>query len=72
MELLVLIAGITACVFLVQSIKAKRLISQLRIELAARHNDLKGTEGGGGVASLRSGQYAAFPVFDALLTNRTL
>lgn len=48
MELMVLIAGITACVFLVQSIKAKRLISQLRIELAARHNDLKGTEGGGG------------------------
>lgn len=47
MELLVLIAGITVCVFLVQSIiKAKRLISQLRIELAARHNDLKGTEGG--------------------------
>lgn len=44
MELLALIAGITACVFLVQSLKARGLISQLRMELASRQNDLKSTE----------------------------
>ncbi|MCP6699361.1 DUF4041 domain-containing protein [Pseudomonas donghuensis] len=51
MELLALIAGITACVFLVHSLKAKGLIGQLRGELAARQNDLKVTEEE--VASLR-------------------
>lgn len=44
MELLALIAGITACAFLVQSIRAKGKISQLRMELTARQNDLKLTE----------------------------
>lgn len=44
MELLALIAGITACAFLVQSIRAKGTISQLKMELAARQNDLKLTE----------------------------
>ncbi|KDN96991.2 DUF4041 domain-containing protein [Pseudomonas donghuensis] len=41
MELLALVAGISACVFLVQSIKAKGLISQLKMELAARQHDIK-------------------------------
>ncbi|WP_200625921.1 DUF4041 domain-containing protein [Pseudomonas sp. LAM2023] len=44
MELLALIVGITACAFLVQSIRAKGKISQLRMELTARQNDLKLTE----------------------------
>jgi hypothetical protein len=44
MELLALIAGITACAFLVQSIRAKGKISQLKMELTARQNDLKLTE----------------------------
>ncbi|MHB2081327.1 DUF4041 domain-containing protein [Pseudomonas asiatica] len=44
MELLAIIAGITACVFLVQSIRSKRLIAQLRLELTARQSDLKLTE----------------------------
>ncbi|AZC37788.1 DUF4041 domain-containing protein [Pseudomonas chlororaphis] len=44
MEFLALIAGITAFVFLVKSTKAKGLISQLKMELAARQNDLKVTE----------------------------
>ncbi len=46
MELLAIVAGITACVFLVQSIRAKGVIGQLRIELEARQNDLKSTEEG--------------------------
>ncbi|MEG1043089.1 MAG: DUF4041 domain-containing protein, partial [Pseudomonas sp.] len=36
--------GITACVFLVQSLKAKGLIRQLRMELASRQNDLKSAD----------------------------
>ena len=46
MELLAIVAGITACVFLVQSIRAKGVIGQLRIELEARQNDLKSAEEG--------------------------
>ena len=44
MELLAIVAGITALAFIVQSIRAKGQIDQLRIELAARQNDLKLTE----------------------------
>ncbi|BBH46671.1 DUF4041 domain-containing protein [Pseudomonas sp. KU43P] len=44
MELLAIVAGITALAFFVQSIRAKGQIDQLRIELAARQNDLKLTE----------------------------
>lgn len=44
MELLALIAGIAACVFLVQTVRSKGMIGQLRMELAARQNDLKLTE----------------------------
>ncbi|MBK4998981.1 DUF4041 domain-containing protein [Pseudomonas sp. S31] len=44
MELIAIVAGITACVFLIQSIRAKGVIGQLRMELAARQNDLKSTE----------------------------
>jgi hypothetical protein len=44
MELLALFAGIAACVFLVQSIKAKGRIKQLQVELAARQDDLKNSE----------------------------
>jgi|GEM_PF-6205691 len=44
MELLAIVAGITACVFLVQSIRARRVVGQLRRELEARQNDLRSTE----------------------------
>lgn len=44
MELLALAAGIAACVFLVQSVRAKRLVGQLRVELVERQNELKLTE----------------------------
>lgn len=44
MELLALIAFITAFVLLVKNTKAKGLISQLKMELAARQSDLKVTE----------------------------
>lgn len=44
MELLAIVAGITALAFFVQSIRAKGQINQLRMELAARQNDLKLTE----------------------------
>lgn len=44
MELLALIAGITACVFLIQSIKAKKRLKQLQAELAAGEGKLKGSE----------------------------
>jgi hypothetical protein len=44
MELLAIVAGITALAFFVQSIRAKGQIDQLRVELAARQNDLKLTE----------------------------
>ncbi|MFG0533758.1 DUF4041 domain-containing protein [Pseudomonas sp. yb_2] len=44
MELLAIVAGITALAFFVQSIRAKGQIDQLRAELAARQNDLKLTE----------------------------
>ncbi|MBH3372417.1 DUF4041 domain-containing protein [Pseudomonas juntendi] len=44
MELLALAASLAACVFLVQTLRAKGLIGQLRMELAARQSDLKVTE----------------------------
>ncbi|UUQ64864.1 DUF4041 domain-containing protein [Pseudomonas fuscovaginae UPB0736] len=44
MELLALIAGITAFVFLIKNTKAKRLINDLRAELAAKQGGLKQTE----------------------------
>ncbi|AIB42890.1 DUF4041 domain-containing protein [Pseudomonas sp. WCS374] len=44
MEVLAILAGITACVFLIQSIKAKKRIKQLQTELAAGESDLKGSE----------------------------
>ncbi|MBF8776313.1 DUF4041 domain-containing protein [Pseudomonas fulva] len=44
MELLALAASIAACVFLVQSLRAKGLIGQLRMELTAKETDLKVTE----------------------------
>lgn len=44
MELLAIVAGITALAFFVQSIRAKGQIDQLKVELAARQNDLKLTE----------------------------
>ncbi|MNL27746.1 hypothetical protein D3C87_1493540 [compost metagenome] len=44
MELLALIAGITAFVLLIKTTKAKGLISQLKMELTSRQNDLKSTE----------------------------
>lgn len=51
MELLALIAGITAVVFLINSVRAKGQINQLKTELAARQNDLRTTEEG--LATLR-------------------
>lgn len=45
MELLALIAGIAAFVFLVKNTKAKGLINRLKMELAARQNELKAAEG---------------------------
>lgn len=44
MELLALVAGIAAFVFLVKSTKAKALVNQLRMELTARQNDLRSAE----------------------------
>ena len=44
MELLALIAGIAAFVLLIKTTKAKGLISQLKMELTSRQNDLKSTE----------------------------
>ncbi|MFA7894882.1 DUF4041 domain-containing protein [Pseudomonas putida] len=44
MELLALAASIAACVFLVQSLRAKGLIGQLRMELTAKETDLEVTE----------------------------
>ncbi|MDD0976385.1 DUF4041 domain-containing protein [Pseudomonas fontis] len=51
MEFLALIAGITAVVFLINSVRAKGQINQLKTELAARQNDLRTTEEG--LATLR-------------------
>lgn len=56
MELLALIAGITACAFLVQSIRRRGKISQLRMELTARQNDLKLTEEESAALKLRLDQ----------------
>lgn len=53
MELLALAAGIAACVFLVQSVRAKRLVGQLRVELVERQNELKLTEEESAVVKLR-------------------
>ncbi|MFF7108894.1 DUF4041 domain-containing protein [Pseudomonas sichuanensis] len=44
MELLAIVAGITALAFFVYSIRAKGQINHLRMDLAARQNDLKLTE----------------------------
>lgn len=38
------VAGITACVFLIQSIKARKRITQLQSELAAGQSELKSSE----------------------------